>query len=84
MKHRIVTGIACVIIAATTANFPSYLKEKIAQNETPLREIQVYPKEHEPLIYRIILIQCGKPELGRLDAFMTCRDKLYVIYSNRG
>jgi hypothetical protein len=71
-----------VIIAATAASFPSYLKKKIAQNESPLREIQVYPKEHEPLIYHIILIQCGKPEIGKLDAFIACRNEIFVLYFN--
>ena len=84
MKHRIVTGITCVIIAASTVSFPSYLKEKIAQNETPMREITWTYKKPAKLVYAIILKTCGKPEIGKLGEFLACRDRVFVIYSNGG
>lgn len=80
MTHRIVTGIACVIISAGTVSFPSYLQDKLAQHEGPMEEIQVTFKKPEKLIYAIILKTCGQPALGKLGNFLDCRDKTMLIW----
>ena len=79
MTHRIVTGIACVIISAGTVSFPSYLQEKLAQYEGPMDEIQVTFKK--PMTTMQMLIAKCPNVFGKLDEFLDCREK--VVYKYR-
>ena len=78
MTHRIVTGIACVIISAGAVSFPSYLQDKIAQNESPMNEIQVTFKK--PMTTMQMLIAKCPNVLGELDTFLACREKIVYKY----
>ena len=78
MTHRIVTGIACVIISAGAVSFPSYLQDKLAQHEGPMEEIQVTFKK--PMTMVELLISNCKNELGKLQQFLDCREEIVLQY----
>ena len=80
MTHRIVTGIACVIISAGTVSFPSYLQEKLAQYEGPMDEIQVTYRK--PMTTMQMLISGCKNELGYLDEFLSCREDIIKRFND--
>ena len=82
MTHRIVTGIACVIISAGTVSFPSYLQEKLAQYEGPMDEIQVTYKK--PMTTMQMLISNCPNNFGALDVFMECREDVIKRFNHEG
>jgi len=75
MTHRIVTGIACVILIVSTYQIIELVRVETME---PLDEITVQVRK--PMTMVEILISNCPNKLGHLQVFLDCMDKIVYKY----
>lgn len=79
-KLYLTVFLCCAIVAATSTGFWSFLKGR-HDDSIVLEEIQATYINPDPLVYTLILKECGEPVLGTLKVFLDCKEGIELEYN---